>query len=241
MFKAPKEKEKEFHELSKTIVNPKNHLINKNDYLEFQIFTNKGEIIIDPTSEFTKQASSGGTGGGNRLKYLIQADGCADLPIIGHIKLDSLNLHQCDSLLAQLYGKYYLDVFVVSRLSSQKVYVLNTGGGGLTGSSQSRATAITLEHENTTLFEIITSIGGLGQYSHADRIKIIRGNPNNPTIYSVDLTKWDSFQKSQLIVQPNDLIYIEPLRRSAFELLRDVSQITGIFSVILSLYLLSRL
>jgi len=239
MFKAPKEKEKEFLELSKSIRNPKNYLICKNDYIQFQIFTNKGEILIDPTSEFTKQAS-GSTGTVTVIKYMIQSDGCADLPILGHIKLDSINLHQCDSLLASMYGKYYLDVFVISKVIEQKIYVLSAGGGGLTGGS-SRAQVFKIDHENTTLFEVITTLGGLGQYSHSDRIKIIRGDLSNPIIYSVDLTKWDSFQQSQMVLQPNDFIYIEPLRRGAFEFARDLSQITGLLSIFFSIFLITRL
>jgi protein involved in polysaccharide export with SLBB domain len=111
LFKASKEKEAEFAAISKQVKTPKNYLVQRNDYLEFQIFTNKGENVIDPTSEYQKQMSSAGaTSQSSLVRYLIQADGCADLPIIGHTKLDSLTLHQVDSLLSKEYGKYYQDV-----------------------------------------------------------------------------------------------------------------------------------
>lgn len=243
LFKAPKEKEAEFLKASYSIQNPKNYLINKNDYLEFQIFSNHGEILVDPTSEFVKQVTSAGSSATKGVKYLVQSDGCVDLPIIGHTKVDSLNIHQCDSLLANLYGKYYLDVFVLSKVSNPRVYVLglgstaNSGGGNSIG----RALVVTLEHENTTLFEIIAKNGGVGMYSYTNRIKIIRGNLANPTIFTVDITKYDSYQKSNLVVQPNDIIYIEPLRRGAIEFLRDFSQISGILTVLLSFYIITRI
>ena len=244
LFKAPKEKEAEFLKASYNIKNPKNHLINKNDYLEFQIFSNHGEILVDPTSEFVKQVTAASGSASKSVKYLVQSDGCVDLPIIGHTKVDSLNIHQCDSLLANLYGKYYLDVFVLSRVSNPRVYVLGLGsssGAGNNASGIGRAQVVTLEHENTTLFEIIAKNGGVGQYSYTNRIKIIRGDLSNPTIFTVDISRWNTYQQSNLVVQPNDIIYIEPLRRGAIEFLRDFSQITGIATFILSLYFLTKI
>jgi polysaccharide export outer membrane protein len=242
LFKAPKEKEAEFLKASYSIVNPKNYLINKNDYIEFKIFSNNGEILVDPTSEFSKQVNST-NGSPASIKYLVQGDGCIDLPIIGHTKVDSLNLHQCDSLLARLYGKYYLDVFVLSKVSNPRVYILGLGNGTNLiggGGSGGRSQTVTLDHENTTLFEIIAQSGGVGLYSYTNRIKIIRGNLSNPTIFTIDISKWDSYQQSNLVVQPNDIIYIEPLRRGGFEFLRDFSQISGILTILLSFYIITR-
>jgi polysaccharide export outer membrane protein len=243
LFKAPKEKEAEFLKASYTIRNPKNYLINKNDYLEFILFSNNGEILVDPTSEFAKQVTSAGGSSSRVIKYLVQSDGCVDLPIIGHTKIDSLNIHQCDSLLANLYGKYYLDVFVLSKVSNPRVYILGLGtsassGGG--GNSVGRAQVVTLDHENTTLFEIIAQNGGVGLYSFTNRVKIIRGNLANPTIFTVDISRWNTYQQSNLVVQPNDIIYIEPLRRGALEFLRDFSQISGIVTILLSFYIITR-
>jgi len=243
LFRASKEKEKEFNDASKLVKTPANYLIEKNDFLEFQIFTNKGEIIIDPTSEFAKQVATGGaSGGSSRLKFLIQSDGCADLPIIGHTKLDSLTLHQCDSLLSVFYGKYYLDVFVLSKISNRRVFILGLGQGNINGGGggSSRSVNFDIEHENTTLFEVLSKTGGVGQYSFANRIKVIRGNPANPTIFSVDLTKWNSFQESNLIIQPNDVIYIEPARRKGVEFVRDFSQISAVFTTLLTTILIIR-
>lgn len=252
MFKASKEKEKDFAQVANKITTPANYLIAKNDYLEFSIYTNKGESIIDPTSELAKQISltSGSVSNTFRIKYLIQSDGCADLPIIGHIKLDSMTLHQADSLLSLKYGQFYQDVFVLSRVINRKIYILGMGsggalavaggvGGGLAGSSNARV--FEMEKENLTLFEVIASTGGIGRYSHANRLKVIRGNLKNPTIFTIDLTRWDSFQKSNLIMQPNDVIYVEPSRRGVLEFLGDLAGLSAFASTILSIILITRL
>jgi polysaccharide export outer membrane protein len=255
LFKATKEMEKEFAKNSTNTKTPPNYLLSKNDLLEFMIFTNKGEAIIDPTSELMKQVSvMGNAGRQGSTRYLIQGDGCADLPILGHTKLDSLTIHQIDSLLAVKYGQFYQDVFVLSKVSNRKVFILGLGGGGSLGAGMvgamggggmgggsSRASIVELESENVTLIEILAKSGGVGRYSYANRIKVIRGDLKNPQIFSIDLTKWNSYQKANLILQPNDIVYIEPLRRGFLEFFSDITSLSSILTTVLSVYLITRL
>ena len=256
LLKATKEKELEFARNALSIVTPPNYLVVKNDFIEFSISTNKGEAIIDPTSELIRQASSAaGSGVTGRGRYLVQADGCADLPIIGHTKVDSLTIHQLDSFLAKKYGEFYQEVFVTSRVVNRRIYLLGLGGGGSLGGAigggmgmgmgmgggGSNGRIFELDRENITLLEVIASNGGVGRYSYTNRVKVMRGDIKNPTIFTVDLTKWDSFQKANLIMQPNDIVYIEPLRRGVLEFIGDFTGLSAIATSIISIYLITRL
>jgi polysaccharide export outer membrane protein len=241
LFRAEKEKELEFLEQSKNIVTPTNYQIYKNDLVAFQLFTNKGEIMIDPTSEFAKQTSSSGGSSTATATYLVQNDGTVNLPIIGKVKIDSITIHQCDSLLAQLYSKYYLDPYVKTKISNRRIYIVGIGAGGLGGASSGGGKVMDLEHENTNLLEVISKIGGPSAYSYMNRVKIIRGDLKNPKIFTIDFTKWNSFQSSNLIIQPNDIIYIEPARRPVFDYLRDISFIAQLSTIAFTLILFFRL
>jgi len=231
----------------------RNYLVRKNDHIEFQLFTNKGEVIVDPTHELAKALGTGGGGGGTsaaRAKYLIQYDGRANLPLIGKIKLDSFTVAQVDSVLAEAYSKYYQDVFVLTRVENRRVVILNLGhggtlaggmggggmggggmGGGGGGGGQNRARVVTLEYENMHIFEVLAQAGGIGMYAHAEKIRIIRGNLRNPEVILINLRTVASAKKSDLRIFPNDIIYIEPGRRVLFEGMRDIS---GIVSLVLS-------
>jgi polysaccharide export outer membrane protein len=253
LLKASKEKELEFAQNALSIATPPNYRVAKNDFIEFALNTNKGEAIIDPTSELIRQVSSAaGSGGSGRGKYLVQADGCADLPIIGHTKVDSLTIHQLDSFLAKKYGEFYQEVFVTSKVTNRRIYILGMGSGGSLGAAigvggmgmsmgAGNGRIFELERENITLFEVIASNGGVGRYSYTNRVKVLRGDLKNPTIFTVDLTKWDSFQKANLIMQPNDIIYIEPLRRGVLEFIGDFTGLSAIATSIISIYLITRL
>lgn len=238
-----------FKKNSYNISVPKNYLINRNDYLEFSIFTNKGEVLVDPTSELAKQISGANSNTGtSKFRYLVQGDGYVNLPIVGRLKVDSITLPQCDSLLAATYSKYYQDVFIISKISNRRVFILgkgNMGGvggsGGGGGGMQGGAQIYELENENITLVEILTKMGGPGFYSHADRIKVIRGDLKNPLIFTIDMTRWDSFQKSEMRILPNDIIYIESGRRGFLDFLRDFSLIASLVSTLLTVYIINRL
>ncbi len=222
-----------------------NYLVRKNDYIEFQLFTNKGEVIVDPTSELAKAlgTSGGGAGqAGSRTRYLVQYDGKANLPLIGKIKLDSFTVAQVDSVLVEAYSKYYQEVYVISRVENRRVVILNIGqggtlggGGGMGGAggmmNQNRARVVNLEHENMNIFEVLALAGGIGMYAHAENIRIIRGNLRNPDVILINLRTVASAKKSDLRIFPNDIIYVEPGRRILFEAMRDIS---GIVSLVLS-------
>ena len=247
LFRADKETEKEFRKLASTITTPPNYLIQKNDLLEFVMVTNKGEILVDPTSEFAKVSGSAGQSATSALKFLVQHDGKVELPILGRVKVDSLTISQCDSLLAKQYSKFYLDPFVKCKVSNRRVFILGMGasmsgggmGGGMGGGGGARI--VNLENENVTLTELFALAGAPAPFSHSYRIKIIRGNLNNPTIFTLDLSYYNSFQKDNLIIQPNDIVYIEPAVRIVIDVFRDAALYTSIISTFLTIILLTRL
>lgn len=241
--------EKVFKQNGESVKVRNNYIISKGDYIEFQIFTNKGEVLVDPTSEFSKQVAGGAnaTSVSSRIKYLVRSNGCVDLPILGPTKVDSLTNHQCDSLLAQLYSKYYLEPYIITRVLDRKVFVLGMGASMGSGGNQggggggAGARAIVLERENISLVELLAIAGGPAIYSHANKIRVIRGDLKNPLIMTFDLTHWDSFQKSELTILPNDIVYIEPGRRRTFDFLRDFATVTAFASTLVTIFLLTRL
>ena len=61
-----------------------NYRIQKNALLNVEVYTNKGEMLIDPNNELSK-SNQGGFRENERLNpdYVVQEDGLVKLPIIG--------------------------------------------------------------------------------------------------------------------------------------------------------------
>jgi protein involved in polysaccharide export with SLBB domain len=245
----------------------RNYRIQPNDFLDVRVYTNKGERIIDPNGELQFGSPAGpsssltsrgsGTTGGRAtvsrtggtssgLELLVQADGTVDMPIVGRVQLSKLSLRQADSTLQVLYSTYYRDPFVQTRVTNNRVIILGASGG----------LVLPLTNDNMNLIEVLALAGGVdggggaSVYRYGGKtsnIRIIRGDLKNPQIEQIDLSTISGMRRANLQMEPNDIVYIEPVRRRFLEGLTDAGPvlnatgtILGTFSTIISLILISR-
>jgi polysaccharide export outer membrane protein len=68
--------------------------------------------------------------------------------------------------------------------------------------------------DKTNLVEMIGAAGGLTDRANEKNIKIIRGDPKNPQITEVDLSKTATLADPRLILQNDDIIYIAQNKRA---------------------------
>jgi polysaccharide export outer membrane protein len=196
----------------------KNYVIQPNDFLKLRVYTNQGELIIDPNFNLLREIP----GQTNQLRpdpnYLVDVNGVVKLPMIGELKVAGLTIRQAEEILQKSYAEFYTQPFVNLTFINKRVIVL-----GLPLSK-----VIPLENENTTLVEAIALAGGLDRDSKAHNIRVLRGNE----FFVADLSTLDGYTRTNMIVQPGDIIYIEPVRRPVSEALRDY---IGLISLVTSL------
>ena len=229
----------------------RNYVIQPNDILDVRVNTNKGERILDPNGELQfgqpsgglpsrssapagGQNSGGARSGGTRntgqgagasasgSEFLVQADGTVVLPMVGRMRLSGLSLLQADSVLAIRFNEYYKETFVSTRVANNRVVVLGAAGGQV----------VSLTNDNMNLLEVLALAGGVdggggsgnGFYRNggrADNIRIIRGDLKNPRVQQIDLSTLNGMRRANLQVEPNDIIYVEPIRRPFLDGLTD--------------------
>jgi polysaccharide biosynthesis/export protein len=202
----------------------KNYVIQKNDLLRLDVFTNKGERIIDPNPELTSAnaANAATNDQANPIHYLVELNGIVKLPVIGELKLEGLTLRQAEAVAQKEYANYFKEPFVIINFVNKRVVVLGAPGGQV----------IPLANQNTTLIEVIALAKGLNNDAKANTIKLIRNN----SVYEIDFSTIAGFQQGNMVVEPGDVVYIEPIRRPFIEGLRDNSII---FSMVISLLTLA--
>lgn len=207
-----------------------NYVLQKRDLIELQVYTSKGELIIDPNFQLRKElGNANGINNQQRILYLIKEDGYADLPMIGEVELVNLTLDEAKEKVEKKYSVFYKNSFVVLRISNRRVIVLGAAG---------ERNVIRLENEKMTLLEILALSGGINRNSKAYNIRIIRGDLKDPHVQIVDLSTIEGMKKANLEVYPNDVIYIEPVRRVVFESLKDASPILSFVTTVISLGIL---
>jgi polysaccharide export outer membrane protein len=187
--------------------------IRKNDIIELNVYSSKGERIIDPDQEYLLASKSNVTMVVKTEQYFVQKDGSVFLPMIGSITLDGLTIHTADSLLSLRYDTYYKDAYVKTRIVNKRIIVIGPAG----------AKVIKLENEDVNLVEAMALYGGLNSDMHTDRIRLLRGNlSNNPDVQLINLSTIDGMRAAQHKLLPGDIIYIEPIKRVFRETMQDI-------------------
>ncbi len=214
-----------------------NYLLQKNDRISFKVYSNNGQELkaiagVEQANTNVTNAGggAGGQGGGSvggtgQVGFLIEMNGEVQLPMIGRQKLDSLKLSQADSLLSAKFLKFYPESYVRTQCISRRVIVLK-GGTGM---------VIPLVNENVSIIEILAQTGGFPNDHRARNVRLIRGDLQKPNVFLIDLSTIEGMQRVNLTVQPNDIIYVEPVRKTFVESLNDFSPIIASISSVISL------
>jgi polysaccharide biosynthesis/export protein len=189
------------------------------DKISFTIATNNGENLINPVSGAV--ATTQNAGG----EYTVEYDGMVKLPILGRVKVSGMTLMEAEKFLEDSYSKFFNEPFVQLKVTNSKVILFMGGEGG-------SASVMTLEKANTTLFEAIAQAGGISD-GKAFKIKLIRGDLKNPQIYLIDLSTIEGVQKANLVLQANDIIYVQPRNRYPEKFMATVTPYLSLVTFIL--------
>ena len=240
----------------------RNYRIRPNDILNVQVYTNKGERLIDPNGELqfgtpsvgsipatpspvnTGQRNVGQGAGAIRssTQFVVQADGTARLPLVDRVKIQGLTLIQADSVLQLRYNTYYKETFVKTAVTNNRVVILGAPGGQV----------ISLNNDNMSLLEVVALAGGadgagggggssIARYGgRINNIRIIRGDLKNPQVQFIDLSTLEGMRRGNLQVEPNDIIYIQPVRRPLIEAITDAAPVLSLLTLLLTIYNFTR-
>lgn len=189
------------------LISEKNFRIAKNDRLTIRIYSNGGERLIDPNPELTETDLTTETNSEKEPTYLIDLKGLIKLPMIGEVMLDGLTLKQAEEVLQKEYAKFFKEPYVQLSFVNKRVIVLGALGGQV----------IPLENENTSLVEVLALAKGISNDSKAQNMRLIRGEK----VYEVDFSTIEGFHNGNMLMEPGDIIYVEPIRRPFSEGLND--------------------
>ncbi|WKV12998.1 polysaccharide biosynthesis/export family protein [Marivirga harenae] len=203
--------------------------IQSGDKVNIEVYTNKGERVIDPNLELN--AITGGGAGGGRLmpdkEFEVLPNGTAILPLLGETKIEGYSIGGLQEMLKEQYSEYYIQPFVRVRALNRRVVVLGAMGGQV----------IPIENEKMTVLEILALSGGLNRDSKGRNIRLIRGPLDDPSVQVINLATIEGMQKANLQVLPNDIIYVEPIRRIFTESVRDIAPVIGIVTNVVTLFI----
>ncbi len=163
--------------------------------------------MIDPNPDMTGQNNNNTKQNDEPIRYLVDVNGIAKLPLVGEMKLEGLTLRQAEEIVQKEYSKFFKESFVLFSYVNKRVVVLGAPGGQV----------IPLTNQNIRVTEVLGMAKGLANDARANNIKLIRGDH----VYQIDFSTIKGYLEGNMLVEAGDIIYIEPIRRPFTEGLRD--------------------
>lgn len=212
------------------------YVIQPGDQITLQLFARQGFDLLDVLLR-DSEASEAVTGGNNSMRmtnvrnqlfYLVEPDGFVELPIFGRIYVQGYTEKQLEELIEKRSSILFNDPFAIVRVSNRRAIVF----------LGPRGSVVPLNPQPTTLLEVLASAGGLSNDLKAYKIRILRGDLNNPQIIKIDLSTLSGLKDADLIVQTNDVIYVENRLRGTNAVLRELTPVLSLSTTALSLLLI---
>ena len=207
--------------------------IQPNDALELRIFANDGYKMIDLVSERATRDMMMI----NRMAftYNVEFDGLVKLPLLGRVPLAGMNMREAEMYLEERFSEFYNRPFVQIQVMNRRAIIFN--------GSPSAARSVNLENNNTTLIEALALAGGISTRGKAKKVKLFRRDPDGGPrkVYEFDLSTIEGIQYADIVMEGDDIVYVQPNLELAREALRDLTPIVSLLTTtILILGLVNR-
>jgi polysaccharide export outer membrane protein len=153
---------------------------------------------------------------------LVNAKGDLRMPLIKKLHISGLTQTEAEEALSAAYATYIKSPDVQLEVLNQRAYVV----GEVKNPGE-----IPLENERLTLLQIIAKSGDLTDMANRKSILIFRGGDTSRVHTSVvDLTDVNSLRTANLMIKPNDIVYVMPNGMKAFN--TRVNEISPVFRLI---------
>jgi polysaccharide export outer membrane protein len=166
-----------------------------------EIFSNSN--TLNPNS-FTDQSSY-------FLGYTVDDHGNIRMPILGEINVLGFTIEEVRQKIEQKLNEQYFKteagIFVTVKLSGFR-YTIN-GEVGVTGTK-------VLYQEKVNMMEAIANAGDISVTGDRKDVKVIRRYPEGNETFSIDLTDANAVNSPCYYLQPNDYIYVKPLKQKTW-------------------------
>ena len=163
------------------------------------------KTLNDASLEVTAGTATA-VGGGAMLFYLngysVNNQGEIFLPVIGYVSVLGKTLDEVKNDLQIKADVFYKDAIIDVKTAGIKINVL--GEVNSPGS-------YTFYQNEVSIFDALSTSGDLTEVANRKQIKILRHSNNTVSVHKLDLTNVELLSSEFYFLQPNDVIYIEPL------------------------------
>lgn len=143
--------------------------------------------------------------------YTVDDHGNIRIPVLGELNVIGYTVEEVrimvENKLLEEYFNKEADIFVIVKLAGIR-FTLNgeINEPGVT----------TLYQEQVTIMDAIASAGDITMTGDRKSVTVIRQFPHGTEMHDIDLTNVTAIQSPYYYIQPNDYIYIKPLKQKSW-------------------------
>jgi polysaccharide export outer membrane protein len=164
------------------------------------------KYIIDDVPTGTGAPASAGSASALGQSYEVAEDGSVALPVIGRVTVGGLSRLEAANKIQDLYSKNLIKNPIIDvKIINLKVTVLG---------EVRRPGNYPLIRDNTSLIDMLGEAGGITDKGNEKHIRIVRGGVASPQIMEIDLSDASSLANPAIIMQNQDVVYIEQNRKA---------------------------
>jgi len=161
--------------------------------------------------------------------YNIDDSGNVYLPIVGAVNVVNKTLKEAQNAIEKKVDRYFSKYFLAVKLGGIRFSALG---------EFKRPGKYTILQNQATIFEAVALAGDLLMVASRHDVKIIRQYPEGTKIHTIDLLDKGLIHTPYYFIQPNDVIYVEPLKAKSWGVGVNAAQSTALIMSLISSTLL---
>jgi polysaccharide export outer membrane protein len=163
------------------------------------------------------------------LGYSIDKDGNLELPYIGKIELINNTIDEAKIKLELEIKKYFKNFYLQLKLAEFRFSILG---------SVNRPGQYFFMVNKLNILEALSMAGDVNEIAKRNKLILIREERGKTKMFSIDLTNSELFNSPQFYIQPNDILYVQPVKARSFGNVSNLQSTINVVLPILSTFLL---
>jgi polysaccharide export outer membrane protein len=187
--------------------------LQQNDILDVQIRSMNEEAnkLFMVQAQAGQQAMQAGVQSGGDLYYMsgytVNDQGAIELPYIGEVSVKGKTLIEANAAIDAEVAKFFKNYYLQVKLGGIRFSTL--------GEFNHSGKHVILQNQ-ATIYEAIALSGDLTPLANRDEIRLIRQYPEGTKIHTINLLDQSIIGSPYYFIQPNDVLYAEPLPQKAY-------------------------
>jgi polysaccharide export outer membrane protein len=154
-------------------------------------------------SSFSHEGGNNHIMGSRLSSFTVFPDGTIDFPYMESIYVKDKTTLEIKLMLEEKLQVIAKDCAVQVSLGNRMFSVIGESGVGMHG----------IVKEKTTIFEALALAGDIQPYGDRAKVKIIRQTSNGTIVKTFDIRSQSLVNSEYYYIQPNDVIYVQPMGR----------------------------